>query len=230
MGIFARVSDILTANIQHLLDRAEDPDKMIKQAVREMEEGLRDVRASTAKAIAAEKRLQRELDENRQNIRAWQDRAKQAINSDRDDLAREALTRRREAEKLAARLKTQIEQAKETSETLRQTLGALETRLAEARRKRAALVARKDAAEVKKAIAAHVPAEGAGGRHLGAFAKLEEMERKVEDAEMEADAAAEVSAAQQELEESPPKEGVEIELELMKLKQQKEAAAAEPQV
>jgi phage shock protein A len=159
MGIFSRLSDIFVANLHALLDRAEDPERMIAQIIREMEDGLARARRYAASAIAAERHVARELERNIAEAQQWQSRARQALVAGREDLARRALRRKHEHDELILRLRAQREAAWETSEEVRTALRALEARLAEARRKQAALVARHQAAKARRELCA-VAAEG----------------------------------------------------------------------
>ena len=94
MGIFQRISDILSANMNELTEKFEDPEKMLKQAIREMEDSIADVTQQTAKAMAHEKTLSRELQRNRAGSEEWQQRAVKAVEAGDDGLARKALARR----------------------------------------------------------------------------------------------------------------------------------------
>jgi phage shock protein A len=149
MGIFARVSDIIVSNINALLDKAEDPEKMLAQIIREMEEGLASAKRYAATAIAAERRIGRELDQNRAQAEFWKTKARTALTLKRDDLARRLLARKQEHEDLVQSLEVQHAQALQTSTQVRTALRALEARLAEARRKRRSLLARHGAAKVR---------------------------------------------------------------------------------
>src|SRR3954464_5807968 len=96
MGIFSRVSDIITANLNALLDRAEDPEAMLAQVIREMEDRLARARRFAAVAIAAEWRLRREWEEHRGQVEYWTGRAQEALAAGREDLARRAVARKLE--------------------------------------------------------------------------------------------------------------------------------------
>ena len=93
MNIFSRLSDIISANLNALLDRAENPEVMIAHIIREMEEGLARARRLGASAVAAEKRIGRELEQKRQQAELWRNKARSAIDRGREDLARRALER-----------------------------------------------------------------------------------------------------------------------------------------
>jgi phage shock protein A len=149
MGIFSRVSDILTANLNALLDRAEDPAGMLAHVIRTMEDSLARARRSAAAAIAAERRLRREQDDNRDQAEHWKARAREALAAGREDLARRALARKQEHDALARSLAEQHAEAVQTGQAARTALQALEARLAEARNKQRTLLARHRAAQVR---------------------------------------------------------------------------------
>jgi phage shock protein A len=149
MGIFSRVSDIITANLNSLLDRAENPEGMLEQVIREMVEGLTRARRYAAVAIATERRLRRERDDNRLQVGHWKGRAGDALAANRDDLARRALARKQEHDALAWSLDEQLAESAQTAEAARTAVRALEGRLAEAQQKQRTLVARHRTAQVR---------------------------------------------------------------------------------
>ena len=156
MGIFSRISDIISANFNEMADNFEDPEKMLKQAIREMEESIADATQQTAKAMANEKTLARELQRNRQQAGVWQSRAEAAVAAGDDDLARKALVRRREHEDLAAALEDQSQSANQAAVTLKRQLDAMRAKLAEAKRSLATLTVRKRAADFRKQVECQV--------------------------------------------------------------------------
>ena len=129
MSIFSRVSDILTANLNALLDRAEDPEALLAQVIRAMEGSLARARRSAAVAIAAERRLRGERDDNRARADRWKGRAREALAAGREDLARRALARKQEHDALARSLEEQRAGAVQTGASARTALQALEARL-----------------------------------------------------------------------------------------------------
>src|SRR5262249_8602021 len=150
MSIFSRISDIIAANVNALLDKAEDPENMIAQIIREMRTALERARQQGASAIATERQLARELNEHRNQIASGQDRAGHALVEKREEVARQALERRIEEEDLVRGLERQHVRAAETSAAVRTTIGALQARLAEAQRKERLLVARNRAVRARR--------------------------------------------------------------------------------
>lgn len=191
MGIFKRISDIISANLNELAEDYEDPELMLKQAVREMEESIADATQQTAKAMANEKTLTRELERNRQSAAQWRERAEKAVESADDDLARKALSRKNEHQKLVAALEDQLDSARNASETLRRQLEGMKAKVAEARRNLATLSARKRAADFRKRMES-TTAGISTEVDDNAFAKFERLKNRVEQAEAEAEALAEL--------------------------------------
>ena len=190
MGLFKRMSDIVSANLNEMVEKYEDPEKMLKQAVREMETSIETARRDVAKAMASDKIVAKELAENEQKANQWQQRAESAVEASDDKLARQAIGRKQEYEKLAAALRDQHSAAIESSATLRRQLEGMQAKLAEAKRQLGTLSARKKAADVRAKMNL-----GAAAPELNrdAFAKFDRMREKVEMAEAEADALRELS-------------------------------------
>jgi phage shock protein A len=193
MGIFARLSDIITSNINALLDRAENPEWMIAQIIREMEEGL-----ASAKRYAAERRIGRELEQNRLQAEHWKSKARQALTAEREDLARRALVRKMEHEDLVRSLESQHAQALQTCQNVRSALHALEARLAEARRKQRTLLARHRAAQAR--VELHRITGAGFPAFSGAQAKFDRIENQLIDYEDELAALADLHNIQNGLE------------------------------
>ncbi|GAK54833.1 phage shock protein A, PspA [Candidatus Vecturithrix granuli] len=188
MGIFGRLSDILSANVNELIDRAEDPQKMMEQMIREMHEQLRDAKIQVAKAIADEKRLQYQLKQNETQAQNWESKAMLALKKGDENLAKEALKQKKTYDGLAESIRPQWEQQNNMSSKLKDSLRALESKIDEARRKKEILVARQKRAEAQKKV--HEVMSGLNDR--GAFAKFDRMEQKVMEIEAQADAAVEL--------------------------------------
>ncbi len=193
MGIFQRISDIISANMNELTDQYEDPETMLKQAIREMEDSIAEVTQQTAKAMAHARTLSRELERNCAGSQEWRQRAVKAVEAGDDALARKALARKNEHDKLVAALEDQSGVAREASTTMRHQLAGMQAKLSEAKRNLATLAIRKRSADLRKKM----DAQAAGlvsSVDDAAFAKFDRLKAKVEQAEAEADAVAELRA------------------------------------
>lgn len=191
MGIFRRAGDIIAANLNDLIDRFEDPEQMLRQAVREMDAAIGSASTAAAKSLAAEKLLARELSQNERQAAEWQGRAAAAVQAGDDELAKRALLRRREHDMLAGALREQHAAAVEANGRLRRRLEAMRAKRAEAARKLATLCARHAVAQARRRL----HAAGAGPRDSVAFDRFERLREKIETAEAEADAFVELCDA-----------------------------------
>ena len=135
-SLFKRISDVIAANLNDLVDRVEDPERMIKQLIREMEENISSAREGVIDAVASEKQLSKELDSQRRQASEWNERARRALQAGNEALAREALMRKKEHDSMVAHLEVSSESARRTSERLKAQLRALEMKLEEARLKK----------------------------------------------------------------------------------------------
>jgi phage shock protein A len=192
MGIFSRLSDLFSAYLNALLDRVENPEVMLDHLVREMEDGLGRARRYAAVAVAAENRLRRERDDNRVCGERWQARAREALTAGREDLARQALARKREQDTLARSLEEDYAEAVQAGQSARTALQMLEARLSEARRKQRVLVARHRTAQIRVEVHRHL---GAGRADVTAsqarFDRLaERLSRRAEELTAEAELSA----------------------------------------
>lgn len=190
MGIFSRISTIFKSNINDALSKAEEPEKMLNQIMFELNEQLAKTKQQVAVAIADEKRLQKQWQSEEQQAHEWERKATLAVQKENDELAKEALTRRNEHANLAAEYKTQWEKQKQAVDTLKKDLGVLESKIAEAGRKKNLLIARQKRAQAQKQIHETM----AGMRDGSAFDTFGRMGEKVDQMEARADAAAEMSA------------------------------------
>ena len=189
MSVFSRMSTIFKANVNEALTKAEEPEKVLNQVIIEMNEQLVDTKQKVAAAIADEKRLQRQYQETAEQARGWEEKATIAVEKERDDLAREALARRNEAQQLADEYKIQWDKQRQAVDQLKEHLRALELKIGEAGRKRNLLIARQKRAKAQKQIHETM----AGMKDSGAFDTFDRMEQKVGDMEARADAAAEMA-------------------------------------
>ena len=196
MSVFKRLSDIISANIHHLLDRCEDPEKMCKQVLRELESNLGQVRQAVVKAMASERQLRGGLDQNRDIAVEWSERAEQALRDGDEALARRALRQKVEHQQAADGLQSQWEQAAASAEELRSQLVILEQKLREARRYRDMLIARQRAAEAKRRI---VRSQTALSSFQDRFQQLGRMADVVQRLELEVAAEAELRTEEERL-------------------------------
>ncbi len=196
-SIFKRISDVISANLNDLIDRVEDPERMIKQIIREMEENISKAKEGVIEAIASEKQLQKELEQHQRQSAEWQKKAEEALQVNKEELARAALIRKKEHDNLIKALEPSWEAAKNTSERLKTQLHALEAKLEEARRKRSTLVARQRAAEARQHMDKTLANFQTG---LDAQANFARMEDKVTEMEARAEAAAELNGDASQLE------------------------------
>ncbi|HFG2013405.1 TPA: phage shock protein PspA [Vibrio cholerae] len=217
MGIFSRFADIVNSNISALLDKAEDPEKMIRLIIQEMEDTLVEVRTNSAKAMADKKELARKVESIEQQLEAWQNKATLALTKQREDLARAALIEKQKLQHVLKGLHTEQTLVEETIEKLTGEIGKLETKITETRAKQQALAIRSQAASHRRDVQRHLHA----GRTEEAMAKFEQFSRKVDELEAEADLYAQSGQArslEQEFAELQAQD--EIEKELNKLKAQ----------
>lgn len=225
-GMFARMADILRSNINEALDRAEEPEKMIRQMVREMEEAVGKATASVGTAVASQKRLERQHVDCLAQAAEWQRKAERAVEAGEDELARKALERKASLQRAAEDLAPALEESSRTSEQLREQLRELKGKLEEARMREGTLVARHQAATARKRIAQSM--HGLGDR---AFSSFEHFEQRVSDTEADAEAHAEVTSELGEFDrrfrDLERTSTVEDELKALKERLQRERGKAE---
>jgi phage shock protein A len=219
MGILSRIATIIKANINDLLDRAEDPEKVIKEALIEMNESLKEAKVQVAKAIRDKKKLEQQYQENMELVEKWEKRAMIALEKGEEELAREALKKKKMYETLATNFKEQLEEQEKIVEKLKTSLAGLEAKIEEAKRKKDILLARKKRAEAKKKISETMSSVS----DRSVFSTFERMEEKISDLEARADAESELASWEEEstLEdkfESLEKDDVDEELEALKRK------------
>ena len=146
MGIFSRTRDIFAANMTELLDRAEDPSRMIRMIILEMEETLVEVRASAARLIADHKDMQRQLRRLDEMQSSWTEKAELALSKDREDLAKAALTERQKAADMAEGLKAEMDGVNETLKGYDADIAKLQGKLREARARQSSIATRIESA------------------------------------------------------------------------------------
>ncbi|MCP1470023.1 phage shock protein A [Sphingobium sp. OAS761] len=184
MGIFSRTRDIIAANVTDLLDKAEDPAKMIRMIILEMEETLVEVRASAARTIADQKEMRRHIAKLSALQDSWTEKAQLALSKDREDLAKAALVEKQKAADMAEQLSHEIEVLDEALAASEADIAKLQAKLREARARQNSLVTRMQSAESRL----RVREAYAGEKVNEAFARFDMLERRVDIAEGRADA------------------------------------------
>jgi phage shock protein A len=214
MAIFSRVRDIFAANMTELLDRAEDPARMIRMIILEMEETLVEVRASAARSIADAKEMRRAIARLDELQSSWTEKAELALSKDREDLAKAALMERQKASDMADGLKGEIAQIEDTLKSYEADIAKLQGKLREARARQNAIANRIESA-VTRAKARELLN---GGRTDDAFSKFEILERRADFAEGRADALGMTGpkSLEEEIAELRSSEKVDAELEALK--------------
>lgn len=189
MAIFKRISDVLRANINDLIDRAEDPEKMVKQIIIDMEDQLTGATQALGQAMASEKQAQRQLDQAKASAQDWENKAKMALQNGNEPLARQALEQKVNVEKNIAQLQASYDSIAQQTAQMRDNVQIMRNKLDEARARQNLLIARAKMAEAQKGIATNISAANS----TSAFSKLDKMERKIEGKEAEAAAFSEMA-------------------------------------
>jgi phage shock protein A len=179
MGIFSRFSDIVNSNINAILEKAEDPEKMVRLIIQEMEDTLVEVRSAAARAIADRKQIDRKLAEAEREAKEWAGKAELAVRKGRDDLARAALAEKAVGERRVAALKEQYKQVDEGLGRLNEDLGRLQEKLADAKARQKALLMRHRTASHRLEVRRQIHEN----RIDDALVRFEHFERKMEDME-----------------------------------------------
>ncbi len=182
MSIFSRFSDIISANINSMLDRAEDPEKMLRLMVREMEDTLVDIKASCANVMAQAAKSRRELTNLDDKLIRWESRAQLAIEREKDDLAREALIEKRAIQTRIDAVKEEITRFEEIIEQYKKDISDLEAKLDQARNKHKVLIQRHLRAQNSHKTQSHIRK----ANNQAAMMKFDKFEQRIE--RMEADA------------------------------------------
>jgi len=188
MGVLDRVATLIRANINDLISKAEDPEKVIRQLLLDMNNQLIQVKTQVAAAIADERRLQKRYEENQKKADEWQRKAELAVERAQDELAKEALARRRTYQETADGFRQQWTEQSAQVEQLKEALAQLEAKIAEAQTKKDLLIARSRRAKAETTIRRTLAGVDAGG----AMAEFERMEEKVEEEEARAKAYADL--------------------------------------
>jgi phage shock protein A len=189
MGMFSRIATLIKSNLNDLISRSEDPEKMLEQIVLDMNTQLLEAKKQVAVSIADEKRLRAQADQQKALVADWEKKAMLAVRANNDELAREALARKKEHTTQVEQYEQQWAKQKQAVDQLKLALRALNNKIEEAKRKKGLLIARKKRAEAQRAIQETM----SGLRANSAFDAFDRMSSKIEQMEAEAEAGAELA-------------------------------------
>jgi phage shock protein A len=189
MGIFSRLAQLIKSNINDLISKSEDPEKMLNQVVLDMNNQLVEAKKQVAQSIADEKRLAKQAEQELAQSAEWERRAMMALRAGNEELAKEALNRKKEHDQLAQTFKDQWQKQKAAVDRLKQALRMLNDKIEEAKRKKNVLIARKKRAEAQKAIQETM----SGLKDQSAFETFDRMAQKIDQIEAEAEAGEELA-------------------------------------
>jgi len=216
MGIIDRITRVIRANINDMIDKAEDPEKVLEQSIREMGDDLVKMRQAVAQAIASQKRTEQQYQKNLSEANTWQQRAQLALSKGDEGLAREALVRKKTHADTAATLKAQLDSQVQQIDALRRNLTALESKISEAKTKKDMLKARISAAKANKQLQSTISSINSSS----AMSAFERMEERVMLEEAEASAVGELAGMGEDSKWASLEGGTAVDDELEALKRQ----------
>jgi len=192
MAIFSRALDVLKANINDLLDKAEDPEKMLKQIIIDMEEQLQKAMQGLGQVMANERQMRKQLEEAQAQSKLWEDRAKVALNAGNQELARQAVENKLKADQNVKQFQELHAQLEAQVNEIREQVKTLQSKLEEARSKQSVLIARAKVADARQSVSKALGNIDSSG----VMAKMEKMERKISAKEAQADVTAEMAGVE----------------------------------
>ncbi len=225
MGLFDRVSRVLRANMNDLVSKAEDPEKVLEQSIIDMNEDLVQLRQAVAKAIASQKRTQQQYNQAQSQANQWQQRAQLALQKGDENLAREALVRKKSQGETAATLKTSLDQQTQQVDTLKKSLIQLESKISEAKTKKNMLKARVQAAKANEQLQSTL----GNINTSGAMSAFDRMEEKVLELEARSQAVSELGGHDLESQFAQLEAGSDVDDELALMKAQLSGGSVEQQ-
>lgn len=214
MSILGRIKDLISANINSMLDKAEDPEKMANEYLRQLTNELYEARTSVAAAMADETKLEQRRVAYQAEADQWQAKAEAALRAGDEELTKAALARKVQAQKLADQYRQQETSQEEQVNALQDALVSLETRIAEVRAKKELIIAKKNRAATQEALQRTASSLG----QLSAIDKLDQLEEKVDDRLARADAMAKLEQGSLEARFKDLEKDQEVDAELAELK------------
>lgn len=220
MGFLSRLAQLIKSNINDLINKSEDPEKMLNQVIVDMNQQLVEAKKQVAGAIADEKRLNKQFGSEVAKSKDWENKAMLAVRSGDDELAKEALLRRKEHDVIAAQYQEQWARQKAMTDQLKTALKALSHKIGEAQRKKNVLIARKRRAQAMKSIQETM----SGLSDASAFETFDRMAEQIDQMEAEAEAGTEVAEQytgdilKHRFSELEATAGADVELEALKRK------------
>jgi phage shock protein A len=184
MGIFSRFSDIVNSNINSLLDKAEDPQKMVRLIIQEMEDTLVEVRSTSARLIAEKKDVQRQQQRVEHEVLDWENKAELALSKEREDLAKQALIEKQKAQQAVDSLQQELERVDESLSKLNDEISQLQEKLADAKARQKTILMREKTASSRLQVRKQVDS----GKVDEAMMKFDRYEAKIDDIEAQVDA------------------------------------------
>lgn len=184
MGVFSRFTDIINSNINALLDKAEDPEKMVRLIIQEMEDTLVEVRSSSAKTLADKKELARQISRYEKDAEQWQEKAELALSKGREDLARAALVEKKKSSENAEALADELAHVEEHISKLQNEISQLQDKLADAKARQKAIIMREKTASSRLKVKRNIDSEKVDD----ALSRFDRYERKIDDLEAQVEA------------------------------------------
>lgn len=214
MSFLERVKDLVSSNVNDLLDKAEDPEKMANEYLRQLNDQYYEAKTQVAEAMADETRLQQKMLEAESEAETWEGNAENALRSGKEDLARKALQRKMQAQKLAEQYRQQFQAQDEQVDALEDALAILESRISETQARRDMIIAKQQRARTQEAMQTTVRTIG----KISAMDKMDQLEGRVDDHLAKAEAMAELESSSLENQFEQLNTDAEVDAELAELK------------
>ncbi len=215
MSIFNRVNDVIQSNIAAMLDKAEDPEKLLNLMLSEMQEALNECRSTAAALLCEEKTLKRQIAQKQKDLTLWQTKAELAVAKNRDDLAKSALVEKQRVDEQIAAKNTQLNTLKESIEKITEDCERLQQKMAQAKTKQAQLIKRHDIVAAREKVNMQLHNDNVAN----ALSRFEMIEQKVEGIEAQVDAYELINTAQstaEQIESLVKNEKIDAELARLK--------------